>query len=221
MNRSIAYGDCNTEGLKGELFPLWPEIVSDSLTLELTNCGHTMSTTRELLQYNRSYPAAHFSIAFIQYGLVDSWLTFRRAPYVLYYPDSLSRKLARKFVKKIKKLARIWQLQKRLGAVEQVPLEEYRDNIRSVIASAPETQFVLVATAPNLDESRNGRIKNYNQALARIADEFERVVYVDTYDKIWGERRQTLMDDGTHLTAIGHQLVAASVKAVLEEAHAV
>lgn len=218
MNRSIAYGDCNTEGLKGELFPLWPEIVSESLGLELTNCGHTMSTTRELLQYNRSYPAAQFSIAFIQYGLVDSWLTFRGAPYVLYYPDGPCRKLARKLVKKIKKLARGWQLQKRLGAIEQVPLAEYRENIRAVITSAPDTRFVLIATAPNLDESRNGRIKSYNQALAGMAGEFERVLYVDTYDKIWGERRQALMDDGTHLTAIGHQLVAASVKTVLEDA---
>ena len=115
MNRAIAYGDCNTEGLKGECFPLWPQIVCESEALELTNCGHTMSTTRELLEYNRAFPASQYAVAFVQYGLVDSWLTFRGAPYVLYYPDFPLRKLARKLVKKLKKLARVWQLQKACG----------------------------------------------------------------------------------------------------------
>ncbi|WP_372965609.1 SGNH/GDSL hydrolase family protein [Marinobacter sp.] len=216
MSRSIAYGDCNTEGLKTEHFPLWPEIVSESMQLELTNCGHTMSTTRELLQYNRSFPAAQYDVAFIQYGLVDSWLTFRGAPYVLYYPDYPLRKLARKLVKKMKKFARTWQLQKRFGVVEQVPPTEYMNNLHAVITSAPDTQFVLVATAPNLDESRNGRIKSYNQILARIAYEHERVLYVDTYEDIWAHRHQALMSDGTHLTAAGHELVADAVKRALQ-----
>ena len=217
MNRAIAYGDCNTEGLKGECFPLWPQIVCESEALELTNCGHTMSTTRELLEYNRAFPASQYAVAFVQYGLVDSWLTFRGAPYVLYYPDFPLRKLARKLVKKLKKLARVWQLQKRLGAVEQVPLSEYTDNLHKVIASAPQTRFVLVATAPNLDEPRNPRIKIYNEALARIAETYDHVMYVDIYEDIWRHRDLTLMEDGTHLTAMGHERIAAKIISVLKQ----
>ncbi|XOB93392.1 SGNH/GDSL hydrolase family protein [Pseudomonadota bacterium 24LQ007] len=217
MNRAIAYGDCNTEGLKGECFPLWPQIVCESEALELTNCGHTMSTTRELLEYNRAFPASQYAVAFVQYGLVDSWLTFRGAPYVLYYPDFPLRKLARKLVKKLKKLARVWQLQKRLGAVEQVPLSEYVDNLHQVIVSAPKTRFILVATAPNLDEPRNPRIKVYNEALARIAESHDNVMYVDVYEDIWAHRDLTLMEDGTHLTAAGHERIAAKIISVLEQ----
>lgn len=218
MNRAIAYGDCNTEGLKGERFPLWPELVCESMAWELTNCGHTMSTTRELLEYNRAFPASQYAVAFVQYGLVDSWLTFRGAPYVLYYPDFPLRKLARKLVKKLKKLARVWQLQKRLGAVEQVPLSEYTDNLRKVIASAPQTRFVLVATAPNLDEPRNPRIKNYNQALAEIAEAHDHVMYVDVYEDLWANRDITIMEDGTHLTEAGHERIAAKIIGALNAA---
>lgn len=218
VNRAVAYGDCNTEGLKGEHFPLWPNIVCESMAIELTNCGHTMSTTRELLQYNHSFPASHYAFAFIQYGLVDSWLTFRGAPYVLYYPDYPLRKLARKLVKKLKKLARVWQLQKKLGAVEQVPPSEYRDNICDVIASAEHTRFVLVATPPNLDETRNARIKRYNQVLAQIAEAHEHVLFVDTYDDLWAHRDFAFMGDGTHLTVVGHERVAEKVRKAIKDA---
>lgn len=211
MRQAIAYGDCNTEGLKGSQVKLWPEIVSAVLSLELRNCGHTMSTTREFLSYNRDYPASRYSVALIQYGLVDSWLTFKGAPYVLYYPDSLRRKFARKVVKKLKKWARAWNLQEHFGTVEQVPLAEYVRNIERVIASAPETVFVLVATAPNLDEPRNPRIKKYNEALRQLAASNSNAVYADAFADLWSARHKSLMDDGTHLSKYGHEIVAARV----------
>lgn len=217
MRGAIAYGDCNTEGLKATRVKVWPEIVGDALSLELRNCGHTMSTTRELLFYNRDYPALEYSLAFVQYGLVDSWLTFRGAPYVLYYPDSPRRKLARKIVKKFKKWARAWHLQERFGAVEQVPLIEYANNIERVMASAPETVFVLVATPPNLDEPRNPRIKKYNGALRKLAASNSNAVYADAFADLWSVRDRSLMDDGTHLTQFGHELVAARVFEALRE----
>ena len=217
MRCAIAYGDCNTEGLKGVQLTLWPEIVGAALSLELRNCGHTMSTTRELLFYNRDYPASKYSVAFIQYGLVDSWLTFRGAPYVLYYPDSPRRKLARKVVKKLKKWARAWNLQERFGAVEQVPLAEYVSNIGRVISSAPDTLFVLVATAPNLDEPRNPRIKQYNEALGQLAESNSNAVYADAFADLWSVRHKSLMDDGTHLSKCGHELVAARVVEALRD----
>ncbi len=209
--RCIAYGDCNTEGLKGSTIPLWPELVAAQLEMALTNCGHTMSTTREMSEYARSHPAAGTALGMIQYGLVDSWLTFRGAPYVLYYPDRPLRKVARRVVKKLKKMARTLKLQQRIGAVEQVPVEEYIQRIRAVVRSAPDTLFALVATAPNLDEPRNPRIQRYNSALAALAADEPNAFYVDTYDSLWGSRAESLMEDGTHLTAAGHRLVADAV----------
>lgn len=211
----VAYGDCNTEGFRTLEGPVWAKRVADSLELEFKNCGHTMSTTRELLQYAAAFPPSEYALAFIQYGLVDSWLTFRGAPYVLYYPDSPRRKLSRKVVKKLKKWARHLQLQKLLGAIEQVPIDEYISNIRSVVRSAPDCHFVLVATAPNLDEPRNPRIRKYNDALRALAGEEANAVYADGWTELWEKRDSCLMSDGTHLTAEGHRLVADIVRDAL------
>lgn len=215
MNGCIAYGDCNTEGVKGYHEQVWPEMVAEHLGLALTNCGHTMSTTRELLHYAEAFPPRGYQLAFVQYGLVDSWLTFRGAPYVLYYPDNPRRKLARKLVKKLKKWARHFQLQEHWGAVEQVPLDEYLGNIGKVVRSAPDTLFVLVATPPNLDEPRNPRIERYNQGLQQLAEQEPNAVLADAYGPLWQHRANTLMDDGTHLTAEGHRLVADAVLSAL------
>ncbi|OHY81790.1 hypothetical protein BCA33_09910 [Marinobacter sp. AC-23] len=211
----LAFGDCNTEGFRTLEGPVWAKQVANALGHEFTNCGHTMSTTRELLQYAAAFPPSEYALVFIQYGLVDSWLTFRGAPYVLYYPDNPRRKLARKLVKKLKKWARHLQLQKRLGAVEQVPLEEYIKNVRSVLKSAPDSQFVLVATAPNRDTSRNPRILRYNAALANLANAENNVLYADAWDELWGNLEACLMDDGTHLTEQGHRIVADCVRKTL------
>ncbi|TBW55896.1 SGNH/GDSL hydrolase family protein [Marinobacter halodurans] len=214
-NGCIVYGDCNTEGIAGFSGELWPDRVAHTLGLPLVNCGHTMSTTRELRRYARSFPPAGFRLAFIQYGLVDSWLTFRGAPYVLYYPDNPLRKLARKWVKTLKKRARRWQLQDRWGAVEQVPLAEYIAHIHAVVTAAPDTQFVLVGTAPNLEEPRNPRIRQYNRALAELADQLDNAVHADAYAALWADRHHTLMDDGTHLTDKGHCILAGVVLDVI------
>ncbi len=211
MKGCIAYGDCNTEGVKDYHEPVWPEMVAEHLGLSLANCGHTMSTTRELLRYVEAFPPRGYQLAFIQYGLVDSWLTFRGAPYVLYYPDNPRRKLARKLVKKLKKWARRFNLQDRWGAVEQVPLEEYLGNIEQVVRSAPETLFVLVATPPNLDEPRNPRIERYNGGLHELAEQLSNVVLADAYQQLWQQKLNTLMGDGTHLSVEGHRLVADAV----------
>jgi lysophospholipase L1-like esterase len=216
VSTCIAYGDCNTCGLEKNTLELWTELVCRQLGLSLTNCGHTMSTTREMLQYNETHPARMHDVALVQYGLVDSWLTFRGAPYVLYYPDYSRRKLARKLVKKLKRWARQWRLQDRIGSIEQVPLEEYVANLRLLIGSAPQTQFVLVATVPNLDEPRNPRIRRYNQALQALVADEPNAVFVDAFDDIWAEKDQALMADGTHLTARGHRVVANKVLQVLQ-----
>ncbi|MEQ9546777.1 MAG: GDSL-type esterase/lipase family protein [Marinobacter sp.] len=219
MKSCIAYGDCNTEGVQGYHEPVWPELVADHLGLRLENYGHTMSTTRELVRYARAFPPERYQVAFIQYGLVDSWLTFRGAPYVLYYPDNPLRKFARKLVKKIKKLGRRFRLLDRFGAVEQVPLPEYLANIEGIVRSAPATQFVLVATPPNRDEPRNPRIEAYNRGLQQICERESNAVLADAYDAICEHQDECLMSDGTHLTSVGHELVADRVIRALMKEH--
>ncbi|TGN38602.1 SGNH/GDSL hydrolase family protein [Marinobacter confluentis] len=211
MDGCIAYGDCNTEGLKGYREKLWPEMVAEQAGLALTNCGHTMCTTRELRHYAADFPPGNFQLAFIQYGLVDSWVTFRGAPYVLYYPDSPGRKIARKLVKKLKKWARKFRLQQRLGEREQVPLDKYLATIAAVVRSAPQTRFVLVATPFNLDEPRNPRIRRYNQALESLAGREPNAVFADASERLWESRKRTMMADGTHLAADGHRIMAEAV----------
>jgi len=207
----VAFGDCNTEGFRTLDGPVWAQLVAGAMDMGLENCGHTMSTTRELLEYANEFPPSAYAFVFIQYGLVDSWLTFRGAPYVLYYPDNPRRKLARKLVKKLKKWARHLQLQKKLGAVEVVPLDEYISNIRAVVSSAPGSQFVLVATAPNRDTSRNPGILQYNEALSALACEEQNAIYADAWDELWSNAEACLMDDGTHLTSRGHRIIADRV----------
>lgn len=62
MDGCIAYGDCNTEGLKGYREKLWPEMVAEQAGLALTNCGHTMCTTRELRHYAADFPPGNFRL---------------------------------------------------------------------------------------------------------------------------------------------------------------
>lgn len=207
----VAYGDCNTLGFREEQGNGFPEQIGQALGLQVRNLGHTMSTTRELLTYAHDYPPQHYDIALIQYGLVDSWLTFRHSPYVLYYPNNPWRKFLRKLVKKIKKYARVFRLQERWGAIEVVPLEEYLDNIRHIVGSAPQTRFVLIGTSPNLDEPRNPRILRYNQALAALAGEQANCIYVDAYDEIYARRHELFFGDGTHLNREGLGLLATRI----------
>lgn len=211
----VAYGDCNTLGFRTCEGNAYPEQVAAKLGLQVKNLGHTMSTTRELLTYARDYPPSNYDVALVQYGLVDSWLTFRHSPYVLYYPDSRGRRLLRRLTKKIKKFARRLNLQQWLGAVTVVPIEEYVDNIRRTALSAPATRFVLVGTAPNLDEPRNPRILAFNRALQALASELPNACYVDTFSLIEPRKDSLFFPDGTHLNAEAQAIVANAVQAAL------
>lgn len=206
--RIVAYGDCNTLGFQSCEKNAWPEIVARALGASVTNLGHTMSTTREMLAYARDYPPANYDLAFIQYGLVDSWLTFRHSPYVLYYPTNPWRKFLRKLVKKIKKYGRKLRIHDLLGWQNVVPLEEYVRNIEATIAAAPGTRFVLVGTAPNRDLSRNPRIEAYNAALADIARRHANASLVNPYPCIHAAMDQVFFSDGTHLNAAGQHIIA-------------
>lgn len=211
----VAYGDCNTRGINEHYGRAYPELLAEALGARVTNLGHTMSTTRELVQYARAFPPAAYDLVLVQYGLVDSWLTFRYAPYALYYPDTRWRKLWRKVVKKLKKWGRPLRLKALLGAVNVVPEQEYLANIAGVLGELASRPVVLLATPPNLDEPRNPLIRQYNAALARLAASFPQVILVDPYAALDAQREAVFDADGTHLNARGHALVAAMIHEAL------
>lgn len=209
--RLVAYGDCNTLGFRDCEKKSYPEIIGEMLHADVTNLGHTMSTTRELIEYARNYPPANYDIALVQYGLVDSWLTFRHSPYVLYYPTNPWRKFLRKLVKKIKKYARTLRVHDVLGWQNVVPIDEYIRNIDAVIRSAPNTRFVLVSTAPNHDLPRNPRIEEYNKALQELDQRHPNAVYVDTYTPVHARMNELFFEDGTHLNSAGLKIIAEQI----------
>ncbi len=106
MSNILALGDCNTLGVKYLKENAYPEMFAKALEKTVENCGFTMSTTHEMLYFFENFKEQEKEIVLIQYGLVDSWKTFKYAPYVLYYPDNKIRKIFRKIVKKYKKIAK-------------------------------------------------------------------------------------------------------------------
>ena len=104
MAKILALGDCNTLGIQHLKDNSYPERFANTIGQTINNCGFTMSTTNEMLHFFRDFKKEDTEIILIQYGLVDSWKTFKYAPYILYYPDNRWRKLLRKIVKKYKKI---------------------------------------------------------------------------------------------------------------------
>src|SRR5476651_508794 len=126
MAKLLALGDCNTLGVAHFTRQTYVERFAKAAGLESVNCGCTMATTREAGRYFADNFDGDCTVVTIQYGLVDSWRTFRYAPYVLYYPDNPLRKLARKLVKKWKSIARHRGWNDRYGVAPVVPPAEYR-----------------------------------------------------------------------------------------------
>lgn len=46
-NKILAVGDCNTSGVGKLIGHSYPERVEQRLNVAVTNCGHTMATSRE------------------------------------------------------------------------------------------------------------------------------------------------------------------------------
>jgi lysophospholipase L1-like esterase len=206
----LALGDCNTKGhvAPGEAYPA---LVARALGADLVNCGHTMSTVREGWQYARHKLTADVTYLLVQYGLVDSWVTFRGAPYVLYYPDNILRKLARKLVKKLKKVGRRAGLQRLLGTKHVVSPAEYEETLTAIVrharTRAPGVVICLIATPPHLEEWRNPAIQHFNRLMQAVASR-NNCLFVDVYPLLIGRRE--LYADHTHLNAAGHGVIAAA-----------
>lgn len=205
--RYVALGDCVTLGAPLQQNQAYPERVAQAMGWHVTNYGHTMSTTREALQYFKKPEVQAADILSIQYGIVDSWQTFKGAPFVLYYPDTQWRKFLRKIVKKIKKYGRKLNFHSLFGTANVVPVEEYIANIQYMISHSQAKYILLPEIYPNQDLSREPRILAYNQALQQLHDG-KRVFVIKYYDLLKAHLHDEYYDDATHLSGTGHQAVA-------------
>ena len=204
----MALGDCNIVGAKDYRGKNYVDIVAEKLGMEQKNYGITMSTTREGLILYREHSSPKPDVLLIAYGLVDSWKTFKYAPYVLYYPDNPLRKIARKIVKKYKKSARKLGLNELLGQKYVVPPKEYRSNIEKMVGGAK--CVLLIETPPHQTELfRNSDIQKYNAILADIAAKYPHVDVVQLYD-VFSKHPEYYFDE-IHLNEAGYRFVANKI----------
>lgn len=214
--RYVALGDCVTLGAPLQQQNAYPERVAKAMGWQVTNYGHTMSSTREGLQYFKKPDVQSADVLSIQYGILDSWQTFKGAPFVLYYPDTKWRKFLRKIVKKIKKYGRKLNFHALFGTRNVVPVEEYIANIQYMIEHSQAQYILLPEIYPNQDLSREPRILAYNQALAKLHDG-QRVFVIKHFDLLKAHLNSDYYDDPTHLSGKGHQAVADNILAHLKQ----
>jgi len=204
----VALGDCNTLGVSDCKQNSYPERVGRSLGAEVVNLGHTMATTREARHLLTKEIGLQTDILLISLGLTDSWRGLKLAPYVLYYPDNLFRRLARKLVKRIKKTARQTGLNGLIGVAAVTPPKLYLSNLTAMIESVPAHALVLlIDILPKAEEDRNVDIVAYNRLLDTLPEHFGNVRRVRCYDFFYS-RRGTLFQDNTHLNDQGCDALA-------------
>ncbi len=212
----IAVGDCNTLGTKTFESNSYPEILGTLLNAKVTNLGHTMATSREGIRLLHDRLKEGDSVIVIQFGLVDSYQTFKYSPYVLYYPDNILRKQLRSLTKKFKKICRNIGLNKKLGEINVVPIEEYESNIRKMIEIALPRTILLLDTIPNKQEYRNSEIQRYNKCLDKICRDFPQCIKVDLYAKFHQCYDNYYMDE-THANEAGYRYIAGEIEKKLKE----
>lgn len=204
----FALGDCNTYGDVHYKNNAFPERFAKCINAKLKNCGYTMSTTREMINFFNEFYMDDIDVVLIQYGLVDSWETFKYAPYVLYYPDNLFRKIYRKIIKKYKKVTKKLGLYKRFGSMNVVPIEEYQRNIEYVINSSKHSIIYLIDTVPSKESFRNKEIQRYNAVLDEIAKSHKKNVFrIKLYDHFL-EHIDDYYLDHIHLNEFGYEFIA-------------
>lgn len=211
----LAIGDCITLGIKGCLGNSYPEQLGARLNCQVTNSGYTMSTSREGVHLLEDNLGEKHDCVILQFGVADSHLTFRFAPYVLYYPDRPSRKFARNVVKKYKKLAKKYGLNKYLGAVRVVSEREYRLNYLRMIEYSDDRLVILPETIPHWESFRNPGIKRYNSILEELSCQRDNCVYVKVFDDFIDNMESLYLDKG-HPNEKGYELITTSIVNALE-----
>ena len=206
----LALGDCNTLGDIEFENNSFVERFGNIVKLQTKNCGYTMSTTREMLYFYDKYYHKNIDIILIQYGLVDSWKTFKYSPYILYYPNNPFRKIARKIVKKYKKIARYLGFNQMIGEKFVVSLQEYEKNIKNVISRSEDKKIFLIDTVPNRQIFRNKHIKQYNSILDKISKRYKNCYKVDIYEEFEDNLENYYLDD-THINDKGYSVISQKI----------
>jgi len=216
MAKILALGDCNTLGVQHLEGDSYPERFARAVDKTVDNCGFTMSTTNEMSYFFENFKKDDTEIILIQYGLVDSWKTFKYAPYVLYYPDNITRKILRKIVKKYKKTAKKIGLNRLLGVSNVVEIEIYQNYIESVIQKSQNCKIFLISTIPNLDTTRNSEIMRYNEVLSLLSEKYSNVYYVEVYNDFLDHPEYYL--DNTHMNETGYEIISQELLSVYNKA---
>jgi lysophospholipase L1-like esterase len=108
-----------------------------------------------------------------------------------------------------------------------VPLEQYRKNVREIIARGKKiTPKIIFMGSEQADETAstpvywentyywNKYIKKYNTAAEEICKETE-VPFLDVFDAI--QKEDFFENEGVHLNAQGHKKIFEKVKKILVE----
>lgn len=206
----LTLGDCNTYLNTYYENATFLKKFSECQDVEFKNCGYTMSTTREMIHFFNEFKSDNTEFILIQYGLVDSWKTFKHAPYVLYYPDNKLRKIYRKIVKKYKKVTKKLGLYELFGSENTVPLKEYRKNIEYVIDSSKNSKIYLIDTVPSKQIFRNEEIQRYNKELDKIEKLHDNVFRIKLYDHFFLHMDDYYIDH-IHLNDVGYAYIANSI----------
>lgn len=210
MGKILAIGDCNTLGVAECIGNSYPERYARMTGMHIQNCGCTMATTREGLMVLKENIPVDFTFLFVQFGLVDSYKTFKYSPYVLYYPDNFLRKQVRSLVKKYKKICRNRGLNRRFGEVNVVGPQEYEDNLHTIVALAEKTTVFLIETVPHKQVERNAEIQSYNAILSRVAARHPHCIKIDLYSH-FQDNLDHYYHDETHCNGAGYDYIAEQI----------
>jgi lysophospholipase L1-like esterase len=210
FNNLLAVGDCITLGIQDCLGNSYPEKLGTRMGCPVTNRGFTMSTSREGKNLLEDSLGQEHDCVILQFGVADSHMTFRYAPYVLYYPDSSSRKFLRNIVKKYKKLAKGYGLNQRFGEARVVSEHEYRANFQHMIRYCGHRQVILPETIPHQETFRNPAIRRYNEILADLARQHDKCTYVEVYDDLVDDMGSLYLDKG-HPNDQGYDLIVRNI----------
>jgi len=215
----LAFGDCNTSGIdEAPLENLGNTFVSflkdKNINAALTNHAKAMFTTREGVNASKDVTGPA-DILLINFGLVDAWVTTMPNKYILYYPDNILRKYARKLLKSLKKRLRHKAFKNIVSRGHVVPVEEYTDNIKTIIKNvqknAPNVKVVLWGIAPiPLDKQREQITTLYDKALITLASDLN-FTYINTRSLFQNQDMDTLYFDGIHINKKGQTLVVEDI----------
>ncbi len=216
MIKIFSIGDCNTKGIKELEFNFYPERLGKKLNASVFNYGFTMSSTREGKRIFNKFYNDSFDIITIQFGLVDSWKTFKYSPYVLYYPNNFLRKMGRKFLKKYKKLIKKCNFYDFFGMKNVVDIEEYERNIRDLLFKINKNNFVLlIDTIPNKELSRNVEIKKYNQILKKLSGEYNNCIHINLFNEFENNFDKYYYDK-THINSMGYDFITQKILSIID-----